>query len=97
MRRIIAPEALDSLAPEERQHLYKILRLKALQRPDGKVELEVSGVDDPCFMPGKTPAQVLTQPHEPPFFTHAHGAVLTRTGWSHPRPAGQWWFPRCGL
>ncbi len=40
----VAPEALDSLTPEERRHLYKLLQLKALQHPDGRVEVEVSGV-----------------------------------------------------
>ncbi len=41
----IAPEALDLLAPEERKHLYKMLRLTAVQHPDGTVEVEMSGVD----------------------------------------------------
>ena len=40
----IAPEALDLLASEERQHLYKLLQLKAAQHPDGRMEVEVSGV-----------------------------------------------------
>jgi hypothetical protein len=35
----LAPEALDSLAPEERHHLYRMLRLKAVARPDEPVEL----------------------------------------------------------
>jgi len=38
----IAPEALDSLTPEERHQLYKMLRLEVLVRPDSS--LEVSGV-----------------------------------------------------
>ena len=38
----IAPEALDSLTPEERHHLYKMLRLEVVVRPDAN--LEVSGV-----------------------------------------------------
>ena len=38
----IAPEALDSLAPEERHQLYKMLRLNVIVRPDAN--LEVSGV-----------------------------------------------------
>jgi Recombinase zinc beta ribbon domain len=38
----IAPEALDSLAPEERHQLYKMLRLDVVVRLD--VNLEVSGV-----------------------------------------------------
>jgi site-specific DNA recombinase len=37
----IAPEALDSLTPEERHHLYRMLRLEVVVRPDG--DLEVSG------------------------------------------------------
>jgi hypothetical protein len=38
----IAPEALDSLTPEERHQLYKMLRLTVVIRPD--TALEVSGV-----------------------------------------------------
>jgi site-specific DNA recombinase len=38
----IAPEALDSLTPEERHNLYKMLRVEVLVRPDSS--LEVSGV-----------------------------------------------------
>ena len=35
----LAPEALDSLAPEERHHLYRMLRLKVVARPDEIIEL----------------------------------------------------------
>jgi Recombinase zinc beta ribbon domain len=38
----IAPEALDSLTPEERHQLYRMLRLEVIVRPDAN--LEVSGV-----------------------------------------------------
>ena len=38
----MAPEALDSLVPEERHQVYKMLRLKVTAREDGT--LEVSGV-----------------------------------------------------
>jgi hypothetical protein len=38
----IAPEALDSLTPEERHQFYKMLRLEVFVRPDAK--LEVGGV-----------------------------------------------------
>ena len=75
----IAPEALDSLSPDERQHLYKMLRLKAVQCPDGKVEVELSGVGEPCFVPGKTPAQVFTQKQASVVFVFAHGSMLTWT------------------
>ena len=78
----IAPEALDSLAPEERQHLYKMLRLQALQRPDGEVEVEVSGVYEPCFVPGKIPAQVFAQGPTPPVSALVHGPRLAGTGWT---------------
>lgn len=37
----IAPEALDSLTPEDRHQLYKMLRLSVVIRPDAN--LEVSG------------------------------------------------------
>ena len=43
----IAPEALHSLTPEERQHVYKMLRLRAVQYPDGKVEAELDGAPRP--------------------------------------------------
>ena len=35
----LAPEALDSLAPEERHQLYKMLRLKVVARLDETIEL----------------------------------------------------------
>jgi hypothetical protein len=35
----MAPEALDSLTPEERHELYKMLRLEARALPDGTVEI----------------------------------------------------------
>ncbi len=38
----LAPEALESLTPEERHHLYRMLRLEVVVRPD--TDLEVSGV-----------------------------------------------------
>jgi Recombinase zinc beta ribbon domain/Recombinase len=38
----IAPEALEALTPEERHHLYRMLRLEVIIRPDAN--LEVSGV-----------------------------------------------------
>jgi hypothetical protein len=38
----IAPEALDSLTPEELHHLYRMLRLEVVIHPDAN--LEVSGV-----------------------------------------------------
>jgi hypothetical protein len=38
----MVPEALDSLGPEERHRIYKMLRLKVLVYPEAR--LEVSGV-----------------------------------------------------
>ena len=38
----MVPEALDSLGPEERHRIYKMLRLKVLVHPEAR--LEVSGV-----------------------------------------------------
>jgi hypothetical protein len=35
----IAPDALDSLAPEERRHVYKTLKLRAVARQDASLEL----------------------------------------------------------
>jgi hypothetical protein len=35
----LAPDALDSLAPEERHRLYRMLRLKVVARPDETIEL----------------------------------------------------------
>ncbi len=45
----ITPEALDSLSSEERRQLYKMLRLKSVQYPDGSVEAEVSGAPIPSL------------------------------------------------
>jgi hypothetical protein len=42
----LAPEALDSLAPEERHHLYRMLRLKAVARFDETIELTGDLVSD---------------------------------------------------
>ena len=38
----LAPEALDSLTPEERQQVYNMLRLEVMAHPDGT--LEANGV-----------------------------------------------------
>ena len=38
----MVPEAIDSLGPEERHRIYKMLRLKVLTYPEAP--LEVSGV-----------------------------------------------------
>jgi chromosome segregation ATPase len=35
----LAPDALDSLAPEEQHRLYRMLRLKIVARPDEIIEL----------------------------------------------------------
>jgi site-specific DNA recombinase len=53
----IAPEALDALTPEERHHLYRMLRLEVIIRPDAN--LEVSGVfgEDTLFSDGKLVAR----------------------------------------
>ena len=39
----VSPEALDTLTPEERNHLYGILRLKAWLNPDKSIEIELAG------------------------------------------------------
>ncbi len=44
----IAPGALDSLTPEERHLVYKMLRLKVVANLDGS--LEVSGAFGDCFV-----------------------------------------------
>lgn len=40
----LAPEALDSLTPEERHHLYKMLRLKVFVAKGGDLVIELAGV-----------------------------------------------------
>ena len=45
----IAPEALESLTPKERRHLYGMLGLRALQHPEGAVEVEFSGAPQSTF------------------------------------------------
>ena len=47
----MAPEALHSLTPEERQHLYGMLRLRAVQYPDGDVVAELDGAPGPSASP----------------------------------------------
>jgi Recombinase zinc beta ribbon domain len=41
-----APEALDSLTPEQRQHWYRMLKLTAAVGADGTVEISWAGVPD---------------------------------------------------
>jgi site-specific DNA recombinase len=50
----VAPEALNSLTPEERRHIYGMLRLRAVQRPDGKIEAEVSRGPESSFSTTKS-------------------------------------------
>ena len=45
----MVPEELDRLSPEERHHVYKILRIKVIVYPNGDVE--VSGALRDCFTP----------------------------------------------
>jgi hypothetical protein len=45
----MTPEALDTLTPEERHHVYKMLRLAVEVAPDGA--LDVSGVLGDSFVP----------------------------------------------
>ncbi len=40
----VSPERLDALTPEERNHLYGILRLRARLHADKSIDLELSGV-----------------------------------------------------
>ena len=56
----IAPEALDSLTPEERRHLYGMLRLRATQYPDGKVAVEMSSMPGSILVLRKIPVLVLS-------------------------------------
>jgi hypothetical protein len=45
----MAPEALDNLTPEERRHVYKMLKIKIIVYPNDDVE--VSGALRECFTP----------------------------------------------
>ena len=72
----IAPEALDSLTAEERQHLYKLLQLKAIQYPDGKLEVEAGGIPSPELVQRKAPAQVFAQPSDSSVFHSRHDSIL---------------------
>jgi hypothetical protein len=72
----IAPEALDALTPEERQHLYNLLQLKALQHPDGKLEAETGGILGPELVQRKSPAQVFAQPSDSSVFHSRHASIL---------------------
>jgi hypothetical protein len=45
----MTPDALDALDPEERHHIYKLLKLKVLVSADGS--LQISGALADCFAP----------------------------------------------
>jgi hypothetical protein len=47
----IAPEALDSLDPEERRNLYGMLRMRAVVYPDGEVVAELDGAPRTLIWP----------------------------------------------
>ncbi len=47
----VAPETLDSLAPEERRNLYEMLRMKAVVYPNGEVLAELDGAPRPLAGP----------------------------------------------
>lgn len=44
----LAPEALDYLTPEERHHLYKMLRLKVFVYPNGSLDVDGELIGDPA-------------------------------------------------
>ncbi len=44
----VVPEVLDSLMPEERNQVYKMLRLRVVANLDGS--LEISGTFGGCFV-----------------------------------------------
>ncbi len=47
----MAPEALGALAPEERRQMYGMLRLRAVARPDGAIEVNGAFCADPEAKP----------------------------------------------
>ncbi len=47
----VAPETLDSLAPEERRNLYEMLRMKAVVYSNGEVLAELDGAPRPLAGP----------------------------------------------
>jgi hypothetical protein len=51
----IAPDALDSLASEERYHLYKMLKLKVVVRQDGALNVSGAFGDSLAMCDFKTP------------------------------------------
>jgi hypothetical protein len=46
MTNALAPEALESLTPEERHGLHKILKLEVTLRPDGPPEVSYAFIPD---------------------------------------------------
>lgn len=55
----VSPEALDSLAPEERHYVYRTLRLRVLLHPDKSAELEFHGapVGEPLVSNSETESE----------------------------------------
>ena len=50
----VAPDALDSLSPEERHRVYKMLRLKVIANHDGSLEATGAFSEEPSFCEDET-------------------------------------------
>ena len=50
----MAPEALDSLTPEQRHHFYRMLRVRVLVQPGGRTEVRGAFVGDQGICPLET-------------------------------------------
>ncbi|MCA1718308.1 MAG: hypothetical protein LC781_16295, partial [Actinobacteria bacterium] len=51
-----APEALDSLTPEERRHVYGMLKVRAVAMPDGRIVVSGAFVGEPLGEPLAEPS-----------------------------------------
>ncbi len=58
----LAPEGLDSLTPEERHQLYRMLRLEVRVSKDGSLEVECAGGLMPDPIPGESSSTVASTP-----------------------------------
>ena len=73
----MTPEALDSLTPEERQQLYKLLRLRVVVRPDGWIRLSGAFDNGDGRMYGRNRLTMLWPPH-----TEQWAGVLLSDSWA---------------
>ena len=78
----IAPDALDSLAPDERHHVYKTLKLRVVTHKDGSLDLSGTFEESPVMCQSGT---LRPSPYSPPsrVLRGRSGSTLSRLACSH--------------